>query len=513
MPYLMGIDVGTTHCKAGIYDADGREVSMAITETPVTNGEGGAAVHDPEALWQSICRVARSALAQAEEREKSPIRLDGVSVASMGEAGVPLDEHGSPLYPIIAWYDPRTAPQAKWWEETLGADKVFRATGLPLNPIFSLNKIMWLKEHEPEVIGRMRKWLSVADYVYFRLSGAIATEYSLASRTMALDLNARRWSEAFVASAGISADQLPDLYPSGTVVGHVSREAEEQCGIPAGTPVVTGGHDHVCGALGAGIIDAGGMLDSCGTAESLLGVFPGGISAVESGRGFAIGCHVVPGKYYLMGGLASSGVAMDWITGLFGANAGANAKAYAELMQEAASTSVGARGLVFLPHLRGSGPPVRDPSSRGAFLGLRPHHKQPELVRAVVEGLCLELRLTFDAASAVLESKPRYLRAIGGGTKNRFWLQTRADVLGVSIEVPQVKESTTLGAALLAGIGVGLYAGAHDAVRRTYQAAELVVGREEVHARYCALYEVFREVYPTLAGLSPRIGEFERISG
>ncbi|MCD8349973.1 MAG: hypothetical protein LUC93_05100 [Planctomycetaceae bacterium] len=489
--YLMGLDVGTTNLKALIFDIDGYERAGAITPTPITTLSEGGAYYDPAVLWASVCRIIGEALANLADvvPGAGPTDLKGIAVASMGEAGVPLDKDGRELYPIIAWYDPRSEAEAQWWRDSHHEDLVMAVSGQKVQHIFSANKLMWLRRHEPAVYDRLDKWACVADYIAFKLSGELAMDYSIASRTMLLDLEKSAWSERLLQVAGIDKWFLPPLRKSGTLVGNVTAATAERTGLDTSTRVFTGGHDHVCGALAVGATRSGIVLDSSGTAEAVLTTAKGIASGLDlSRKGFSVGNHTAMGKYYTYGAMPSSGGTVDWSKREFPTDA---------------SLSPGAHGLLFLPHLRGSASPTRNAVSKGSFLGIRAYHTTADFRQAVLDGLCFELR---EITEALLGDEPiRKFIAIGGGTKNDHWLQTKANVLQASIEVPAVQESTAFGAALLAGIGLGLYQDVDDAVARTYRIGKTAEPDAATEGLYEELYRVYQQLYQTLLPVNTRL--------
>ena len=260
--------MGTTNVKALLFDEQGNTAGEARCPSPITLLPDGGGVFDPEELWRLCCRLLTELLDAAPAEARS--RLAGLAVTGMGEAGVPLDAAGRPLYPVIAWFDPRTEQYPAWWRDTFGEDRLYAVTGLKNQHIFTANKLLWLKEHEPLVFGEMRRWHCIPDYIAFRLTGASAMDLSLATRTLLLDAASGTWSRELLAHAGIPADILPPAVPSGTKVGEVTAAAAACCGLPAGTPVFAGGHDHICGALAAGAVEPGIVLDSSGTCEEVL---------------------------------------------------------------------------------------------------------------------------------------------------------------------------------------------------------------------------------------------------
>jgi xylulokinase len=507
MDLLLGIDVGTTNCKAMVYDVQGNKVAGASRPTPTLFPRVGWAVYDPQQLWEVVSQALREVVAQVGD----PRQIRALAVASMGEAGIPLDDKGNPLYPAIAWFDPRSEPQSRWWAEVVGALRVYQITGLPLHPMYSLNKIMWLRDNEPQVYRSMARWLCLEDFVIYKLSGGYATSHSIASRTMAFDLLQREWSQELLGLADVDPEILPPAYPSGAKVGEVIPQAALENGLAAGTAVVTGGHDHVCGALALGVFEEGLMLDSTGTAEAIILSCEKPLLAQELlEAGFAYECHVAPGRYVLLGVIITSGAVVEWFKEQLGQEEVRQAElwgrsVYDLLLEEAEGSEPGARGLFLLPHLAGSCTPGNDPCSKGAFLGLTRAHTKGDLIRAIIEGLCYELRLNLDTLQELTGIGVEKLRAIGGATKSEFWLQTKADVTGKVVECLAIEEATSLGAALLAGMGAGLYRDEKEAVAQIQAGRRLFVPDQRRQTIYEDYYQIYCQIYPTLRELNHKI--------
>lgn len=503
MPLLLGIDVGTTNCKAAVFDQTGHMVGLCKTNTITHYDRDGRAWYEPDEMWTSVAHVVRETL----ERIGGSARIDAVSVASMGESGVPIDANLNPIYPIISWFDSRSLPQSEMIDQIVGRERIFRITGLDNSPIFSVPKLMWIRENEPDVFAMTDKWLCMTDWIYLKLAGVIATDYSIASRTMALDIAHHSWSTELLGAVELDAGLFPSLVPSGTVIGHVTKEASAQTGLAEGTPVVAGGHDHLCGSVASGILQGRRIFDSSGTAESIHTVISPELAPMDRSRGFRIGRYVDPEHMYIVGGLVSSGICVDWImdrcASLVDWGEGGGSKlSYLEVMERAEATEPGARGLLFLPHLRGSGAPYWDPCSRGTFLGLSSVHTAPEMVRAVIEGLCFEVRGIVDALSGMMEQEVELLTVIGGGAQNDFWQQTKSNITGLPVEVPDVEEATAMGAALLAGVGIGAYQDIVDASSRTYRRKKTYLPDKDVKDFYDRLYSCYRQVYPAVRELN-----------
>lgn len=501
MPYLLGLDAGTTSIKAWLYDAaSGRPVAGASHPTPGARPRPGWAEHDPEALWLAAAASIRSALAAASPNEP----VAALAVASMAEAGLPLDIHGRPLYPIIAYYDQRTDQYAGWWRERLGAEAIHAISGQVVRPPFGVMKLLWLRDQRPDLFARMRRWLSVGDYLIWRLAGVYATDRTLASRTMLFDQRALAWSPELIELAGIPRDILPDVHPSGAIVGAVHQDAAAQTGLAAGTPVATGGHDHLCGAFAAGVVAPGDTLASLGTAAALLAAdstFHGG-GAVFA-QGLSCYCHVADGAYVVQGGLGAAGAALAWLARfLRGANEPGD---YAALEQAAIASPPGARGLVWLPHLRGSGTPERDSDSRAALIGLRDEHTPGDTWRAMIESLAYWSRSNLAAIEAATGRPAQRLTLIGGVARNALLPQIFADVIGRPVALLDIAEASARGAALLSAQAIGASIGPPP--RPPHEVAPDLARA----ARYDRIYQ---EIYtPLYTALRPMNQALQAISG
>jgi xylulokinase len=360
---------------------------------------------------------------------------------------------------------------------------------LPPTPIFSLNKLLWLRDHEPDVLARMVRWLCVSDYIAFRLTGEQAMGYSLASRTMAFDLAHRAWSEALLAYAGLRPNHLPPPVPEGTRVGRVKTPGET--GLPEGLLVFVGGHDHVCGALAVGAFEPGVVLDSTGTTEAELVVLPEVRAHLEAGDlSFSLGCHTARDRYYAIGSILGAGGLMGWVANLLWPREAAEGRqaALEALTHAAAESPIGANGLYLLPHLSGAGAPQRDPAARGVLAGLHLGHTRGDIARAAIEGMAIELRLLLETLAAYTGQAIARVVAVGGGARNPLWTQIKADVTGYAIAVPAHTEAVALGAAILAGIGAGVFRDERHAYAAMAPPSHPVPPDPERHRAYSALY-------------------------
>lgn len=485
-PLLLGIDIGTTNIKTILFDPSGATVAQASVRTPTHYPRPNWAYFDPEETWRAVVQGLRSVTSQVDAT-----RIAGMAVASYGETGVPLDAHGQPLYEAIAWFDGRTAAQAAWLEEQIGQEELFAITGSAIQPIFTLCKLRWLREHEPTVLARTRHWLNMADYIAYRLCGVPAADLSLASRMLCMNLHTRQWATDLLGAVGIDPAILAPLQLSGTPLGPVLPEVARATGLPTSALVAVGGHDHIVGALALGVTQVGDMLDSIGTAEAIMLPMDEPVRDVNFGRqGYSQGIHAA-GHYYTLGGLYTSGVCIDWFRENFASGAD-----YRALIAAASAVTAGSLGAFFIPHMRLANSPNVDPLARGAFIGLHTDMKQGALFRAILEGLSYEVRFSLEPLLRYM--KLPHLRKVyvaGGGAHNDLYTRIKASILNHPLTVVSAKESTALGAAVLGGVGAGVYRDIPTAL------AQLRFDQETVEplAADAAFYErAFRDVYEHL---------------
>jgi xylulokinase len=499
---IVGLDIGTSRIKAGVFDLAGRLVTVTDVPTPTLTTPEGWVEYDPEALWQAACGRLQACVAALDDHAS----IGGIAVASMGESAVPLDAHDRPLGPAIAWFDRRTLPEADWLERTIGLERLFATSGLHLDPTFGLCKLLWLKRAHPDAWRRTKRWLHIADYMAFRLCGVAATDYSLASRTLALDIHRGRWNEALVAEVGLDPGVLAPLRPSGSALGPLTAAAASATGLPRHAVVGVGGHDHICGSFAAGATAPGTLLDSLGTAEAMLLATdrPSADPSVIR-QGFAQGAlFVEPPCCYLLGGLYASGASIEWFRAAVAGGAD-----HATLIAEAAAVAPGSGGACFVPHLRLSSSPHPDDRARGAFFGLTSDATRGTLFRAVLEGLAFEARAALDGMGEVPDTTPpARIRAIGGNTRNRLLMAIKAAAYGRPIELATMPESTAHGAALFGGLAAGLYRSADEAVAAAASVSDgdVVQPDAAMTARYEAIYrQVYRPAYERLRPLNHAI--------
>ncbi len=491
MDYLAAIDLGSTSLKTAIFDANGRSVAVAGRPTEQVRPGGDHpdwVVWDPEQIWGGAADACREAVGRLDD----PKRIRAVAVTGMGMDGVPVDADGKVLYPFISWHDPRTAPQAAWWTKTVGAEKTFAITGFPIWHMEAVMRLLWMREHEPEILKRAETWLLIEDFLNFRLCGARATDYSMASCFLLLDQRRRDWSEELLAASKVPKGLLPTPKQSGTRLGTVTAAAAARTGLPEGTPVVLGGQDHFCGTLPVGAHRPGTVMNVIGTWDNIItAVAEPALTPAVRDASVCVQAHVAPGVYGAWCG-TMAGECLDWFRRLPGGTD-------ADFDASRADAPPGAGGVLFLPHLAGAACPVADADSRGAFSGITAATTRDHLLQAVVEGLNFQFRDILEALQAGLGVRFDRIAAGGGGAKNAFWVQNRADVTGLPVDVPETTDASLLGAAMLAGVGVGIYKDVDDAQRRVAGTVRTVAPRPERTAAYAEAFARYKRLYPALA--------------
>lgn len=509
MDYLLGIDVGSTSMKALVYDFEGHVISRGSHPTESIANDPDHPnwqVYLPDHIWDGIS----SAIRQAVDQLKLGDRIKAAAVTGLGADAVPLDSHGVPVYPFINWLCTRTAPQFEWWLEHVGLEKSFQVSGWQPFVWSTVLRFMWLKENEPDIASRVRQWLIVEDFVNYKLTGKYSTDYTDASPTLLLDQRTLTWSDELLKIAGLERDLFPTPQRSGSFIGEVIQLASEKTGLPVGTPIFQGGHDYLIGALAAGAIQPGVILDVTGTWELVITptISPRWTEEIRN-LGLTVEAHAVPDTYCIWGGGTAANM-LEWYKDQYGTEAqqlanNGQENVWRNLMKEAQSSPAGANGIFFLPHFNGTTCPNLDPRSLGAYLGLNDTTTRADMLRSVIEGLDYAFLDMLRALEQGSGRKAEKVTAIGGAVRNEFWMQNKADVSGCVVDAPELDEATALGAAMLAGTGVGVYRDLLEAAERVYRPGKLFEPDSKNARLYSELFEIYRELYPALKGANTRI--------
>jgi xylulokinase len=487
---IISHDLGTTGDKATLVDTDGRVVAGVSAGYRTDFGPRGKAEQDPDRWWDALCTATRSLL---ERAEVSAGDIEVVSFSGQMMGAVLLDAAGAPVRPAIIWADTRSQAQCVRLVERIGMAAGYRITGHRLNPTYSLTKIMFVRDTEPDAFARTTAVVQAKDLMAYRLTGELVTDPSDASSTNAFDQTAGAWSEPLIEAAGLSADLFPTVVPSTTVLGRVTADAAHATGLRAGTPVVLGGGDGPMGALGAGIIaPESGAYTYLGS-SSWVSVAAFAPLHDPQMRSMTFN-HVIPGRYVPTATMQAGGASLEWIVDTL---APGDAEAYGRLLAAAAEVPAAEDGLYFLPHLLGERSPYWNPAARAVFAGLGRHHGPAHLTRAVLEGVVFNL---YTGLRAFVENGVPIsgVDAIGGAANSALLLQIAADVWGVPVTRRSlVDEATAVGAAVVGGVGVGIF---DDFAVADRFSAELTTAPPDPvrQERYRTEYALFLEAYQRL---------------
>ena len=488
MTHLLGIDLSTTGAKALLIDREGRVVSSATNPLNLSTPYPLWSEQDPHEWWTAAAASIKQALAGAN--------VSGENIAAIGLTGqmhglVLLDEQGHVLRPAILWNDQRCGAECDEIRARVGREKLVQITGNDALTGFTAPKILWVEKHEPEVHRRIRHILLPKDYIRYKLTDVLAMDKADGSGTMLFDLRRRTWSLELLDVLNISADWLPPTFEGHETTGEVTGEVAALTGLRAGTPVVAGGGDQAAGAVGVGVVRPGSMAVTLGTSGV---VFAATESALiePAGRLHAF-CHAVADRWHLMGVMLSAAGSLQWYHDKL-----AHDKSFAELVDEASQIPAGSEGLIFLPYLSGERTPHPDPFARGAWIGLTTRHSRAHLTRAVLEGVAFGLKDIFNLMKEVGLGSVEEIRLSGGGAKSSLWRQIIADIFEAEMVAVNTTEGAAYGAALLAGVGAGVWSDVDAACAQTIFVSDRVSPNAETSATYRAVYRVYESLYPVL---------------
>ena len=498
--YIIAHDLGTTGNKATLYDREGQLVGAAFHAYDTEYAHTGWAEQNPQDWWRAVCQSTRQLLAETGA-PKDDIACITFSGQMMG--AVALDKRGLPLRNAIIWADQRALPQERHIGERVSFDDMYRISGHRLSASYSLAKILWLRDNQPEIYRAAHKFVHAKDAIVARLTGEFVTDPSDASSMNLYDLRRGEWSGQILDAVELDAEKLPQIRDSIEVVGAVKAEVADEVGVAAGTPVVIGGGDGACAAAGAGVVREGSAYNYVGSSSWIAISTPAPIYDPDH-RTFTFG-HVIPGMFMPTGTMQAAGASYQWTRdhlAAFEREAAAQLgiSVYELMNLQADSTPPGAEGLFFLPYLLGERSPRWNPHARGAFIGLTIRHSRAHMLRAVLEGVTLNLRVILDAFRAQ-GTQIDAMRLIGGGASGRVWNQIMADIYGMPVQrLAILEEATSMGAALAGGVGVGLYSG-FEMSQQMNPIVDTIAPNAQNHARYQAMLPIFDRLYAALEPL------------
>ncbi|MBK8905148.1 MAG: xylulokinase [Anaerolineaceae bacterium] len=495
MRYFIGIDSSTTATKALLLAETGDVVGVASSTYDYETPKPLWSEQHPELWWTGTVASIRQLLAETAVRSSS---IHAIGLTGQMHGLVLLDAAGQVLRPALLWNDQRTGAECDEMRAIIGKQRLIDITGNDALTGFTAPKILWVKNNEPEIYGRIAHILLPKDYVRYRLTGELATDKAGAAGTQLFDVRQRNWSGEVVRKLGIDLTWLPPTFEGTAVTGHLSPDAVEATGLPAGIPVVAGGGDQAANAVGTGAVVDGVVALSLGTSGVVFA--SSDVPVVEPDGRLHAFCHAAPGKWHLMGVMLSAAGSLRWYR-----DALAPGVDFGDLLVPAADVPAGSEGLLFLPYLTGERTPHPDPLARGGFIGLTVRHDQPHLTRAVLEGVAFGLRDSLELMRGAGLASITQVRASGGGLRSPLWRQILADVLQAEIVTVNTTEGAAYGAAVLALVGAGVFGSVEEACAALVQ----VTGKTEPGgdtAVYNQLYPLYQGLYPalkpTFAGLS-----------
>ena len=484
MPYMLGLDIGTSGAKAVVVADDGTVVATGTSSYPVSRPHPLWSEQDPADWWTGSREALRSALARSGVPSGEIV---GLGLTGQMHGAVFLDDADDVIRPAILWNDGRTAEQCAEIERRVGSERLLAIAGNPALTGFQAPKVLWLRQHEPDAYARVRRLLLPKDYIRLLLTGDAATDASDASGTLLLDLAARDWSDEILAALDIPRGWLPAVHEGPDETGTLRAEVARELGLPEGLPVVAGGGDNAAAAVGTGIIREGFVSSSVGT-SGVIFAHTDRFIPDPSGRLHAF-CHAVPGKYHLMGVTLAAGGSMQWWRETLDDGSG-----FDEMATAAATIPPGAEGLLFLPYLMGERTPHRDPLARGAFFGLTGRHTKAHMTRALMEGVVFSLRESVDIMRE-LGVAMDHARATGGGARDTLWRELQADIYRMPVHRTTTEEGPAYGAALLAGVGTGLFEDVDAAAEQVTLAPGRIEPNPERAGRYDTMFRMYRSLY------------------
>lgn len=486
---LLGLDISTTGAKALLLDEAGQVVSSATTPLTLSTPRPLWSEQAPEDWWAGISQSIRKALSEAE--------LPGSEIAAIGLTGqmhglVLLDGKGEVLRPAILWNDQRTGKQCDDIRARLGKDRLIQITGNDALTGFTAPKILWIQQNEPEIWAQTHHILLPKDFIRYKLTGEFAVDKAGGAGTILFDLKTRNWSEEVTTTLEIPPELLPATFEGPEITGRVSQEAGSETGLAVGTPVVGGGGDQAAQAVGVGAVQPGIIALTLGTSGVVFAATEEPLIEPE-GRLHAF-CHAVPDQWHFMGVMLSAAGSLQWYRDTFFPKMD-----FDELVADVGSAPLGCEGLLFLPYLTGERTPHPDPLARGAFVGLTIRHSREHITRSVLEGVSYGIKDSFELIQASGLGAIDQVRISGGGARSATWRQIMADVLGSELVTVNTTEGAAFGAALLAGVGAGLYGSVHEACQATIQVTGRTVPDEGATADYQGFYTRYQALYPALA--------------
>ncbi len=496
---IAGLDIGTTGCKCTVFDESGKYLGKAYRDYPVRRKVTGHEI-DVSTIMDGVVEVLKEMAGQHPD-------IGGIGITSFGETFVMTDGDGRPLHNAMLYTDPRGGDEVKILSDKIGEMRIAETTGLRPHEMYSLPKLMWLKTNKPDIYAQAKHIFLMEDYVVYHLTGVCQIDYSLATRTMALDIQNLCWSKIMFDAAGIDVNLMSKPVPTGTPAGTLTAAAAGKIGLPENVVVVSISHDQVAAAVGAGAFDGSVAVDGAGTVECLTPIYDEmpDIEAMYKGY-FSVVPYAIPGKYVAYAFSYTGGALIDWCVSHLAKDEKKAAKAQGlsvnELLEKAYRDEHGEQpsNLLVLPHFAGAATPYMDTGAKGAILGLTTDTGTAEIYRGCMEGVAYEMVLNVQALkdSGIHFEK---LHATGGGARSAEWMQMKADMLNLPIVALKTADAGTVGSAMLTGMAIGVFADLKDAADHMVEEIHTYLPRPEQHEKYMKIYERYEKVYAAVRPL------------
>ncbi len=500
MSYLMGIDIGTSGTKTVLIDERGKLIGSANAEYPLYQEQIGWAEQDPEDWWKAACKTTAEVIGR---NSIDPADIKAVGLTGQMHGAVLIGKDGNVLRRAIIWCDQRSSAECEEISLAVGKARLIEITANPALTGFTASKVLWIKNNEKNIYENIYKLLLPKDYIRFMLTGEFATDVSDASGMQLMDIPARNWSGEVLTKIGIDKNILAKLYESPEITGVLTREAASLTGLKAGTPVVGGAGDQAAGAIGSGIVKKGIVSSTIGT-SGVVFAYSEDVKIDPEGRVHTF-CHAVPGKYHVMGVTQGAGLSLKWFRDNFCVEEKRTAELtgmdpYELIGMEAENSKPGSDGLIYLPYLMGERTPHLDPFARGLFFGITAKHGKRDMARSIMEGVVYSL---MDCLGIIegMGIETGFIRASGGGARSSLWRQIQSDVFNRDIWTVENSEGPALGAAILAGVGAGIYTDVPEGCDIAVSVEKRCGPIKENHEIYMKYYGIYRKLYPALKEL------------
>ncbi len=504
-PYLLGIDIGGTGAKAGVFTLEGRAVGEGYAEYSMISHVPGQAEHDAENWWQCTISAIRQATQAIDTR-----LIVGIGVGCTNGL-IAIDRAGKPIRPAIMLWDQRALPEVERIRQKLDSEEVFRITGNPVAPgAYSLPTILWLMNQEPETFRKAHKLMVPGGYIVGRLTGEYTIDHSRACTTLLFDIRRQEWHTPFLDALQIPQELLPRSLASQEIAGNITREAAELTGLKAGTPVIAGCMDTIGASLGSGVVRPGGCFLIMGTATRLASP----LDQPSFDSRFMNCTHVMPKTWLTLGAMNGVGSSLRWLRDNFGQMEQQTAEqtgqdVYDLLTAQAGGSPPGSKGLIYLPYISGERTPLWDPYARAVYFGITLGHNRGDFLRATLEGAAYAIRQVVEIMEQERNIPVTELRIGGAAARSTVWNQIIADVLGKTVHSVESAHIEVHGAAILAGIGNGVYPQFPDGLEKLVQVSRTFTPDPGTHAEYDQLFPIFKELYPSAKPFYERLAKVD----